>query len=174
LFGRIDPDLGESLVNSVQDFIDSFGDEIGKKPFVSLRNAPLPREIQGNKPQFVFLRKLEELGGAISLGVTDLGLYDAGVSRNVFGYGSDGIAILSTFRFKRETADKRHFHQRLGKEIVKLLAMACDLPRCQDPACVVVYHRTMEDVDRNRYVCDTCRTKIAGVLKHHYENHEKI
>jgi len=172
LFGTIEHDLGQALKGSIQGFINSLGDEIVKKPHVSLKTSPVPAEIDKKCPGFSFLRRLDQLPGEIILGVTDLGLYDRACSRNIFGYGNGGRGIMSTYRFRTETSDKSVLSQRLSKEIIKILGLACDIHRCNDPDCVLVYHRNVGDLDRNRSVCSHCRRRFIDAFQIHYKNQE--
>lgn len=172
LFGAIEHDLAEALRGSLQGFIDSFGDEIGKKPLVFPKSVPEPEEIDQTCGGYSFMRKLDQLPGEITLGVTDAGLYDHGCSRNIFGYGNGGRGIMSTYRFRTETGDKSVLVQRLSKEIIKILGLACDIGQCNDPGCVMVYHRKVGDLDRNRSVCPRCRNRFIERFQKYYKNQE--
>jgi predicted Zn-dependent protease len=49
----------------------------------------------------------------------------------------------------------------MGKEILKILGMAIGLSSCNDPGCIMVYHRSVQDVDRNQRVCERCRKEFV-------------
>jgi predicted Zn-dependent protease len=83
------------------------------------------------------------------------------MARFVFGNGRDSMGTLSTYRFRTETASRNLYLERISKEIIKILGMASGLSSCRDHACIMVYHRTMDDVDRNWNVCSGCRGKFV-------------
>jgi predicted Zn-dependent protease len=95
------------------------------------------------------------------------------MARFVFGNGRDSMGALSTYRFRTETASRSLYLERMGKEIVKILGMASGLSSCRDHACIMVYHRTMEDVDRNRIVCLGCRGKFLMAFQSMIQDKDK-
>ncbi len=157
--------MTEGLAGSVHDFFRYIGKIEVHLPEIRQSSRRLPAGIPDQHQGDVLLSSLEGYAGSIVLGVTDIAFYDPGLPRNVFGYGSGGRGVLSTYRFRRESKNRRLLSDRLNKEIIKILALACDLSRCKDPSCIVVYHQTMEDIDRNTTVCPNCRQKFVRSLE---------
>jgi predicted Zn-dependent protease len=157
-FGDTNPDLEEVLENSLKQFIDSIQEDLPVIPRILYRNEPLPRNIPPHNQHRVFFSALQKINGNIVLGITGSELFDPLLSRHVFCYGQvDGRGILSTYRFRKETNDSRLLLERLGKQIIRVFAMACTVDSCFDSECVISYHRQVEDLDRNWYICEPCR-----------------
>jgi len=159
IFDVEDRDLERTLSGALQQFFSSIGEKIPFVPQISVehrRNPPIthPENIFRS-----FCQVLEETPGNIRIGVTDAGLWTSSPPpRFIFGQACDyGSALLSTHRFRRETQSRRLLHERLSKEVIKILGLACNLGPCGDPHCILTYHRAVEDLDRNRYVCRHCR-----------------
>jgi predicted Zn-dependent protease len=164
-FGRMEHDLRDTMLQSLQEFFNSLDDDLPRRPVCSCRYEPDPAIIPAVNQQQAFYPLLERTGGNIVLGITGTGFYDPGLSRFIFGYGkSGGIGLLSTYRFRTETTGRRLYLERLGKQIIKTLSMACNMSTCSDKACVVSYHRHVEDLDHNRYVCEPCRKEFVRGL----------
>jgi predicted Zn-dependent protease len=164
-FGTVEADLAENLARSIDGFL-RFLDIPGKDlPKIRQLSRRLPAGIPDQHQGDFLLSSLESLSGNIVLGISDIAFYDPGLPRNIFGYGNGGRGVLSTYRFRRESENRRILSDRLNKEIIKILAMACGLSRCLDPSCIVVYHRTMEDIDRNTTVCPACRQRFVRSLE---------
>jgi predicted Zn-dependent protease len=153
------------FLRTLREFFASMEHDLGCIPTFPLVHLGMPGHIPRTNQEEAFYEELEHVPGDIIIGVTDEGFYDRGIARFVFGSGRNGIGTLSTYRFRKETSGNSIFLERMGKELIKILAMACGLSSCPDPGCIVVYHRTMEDMDRNRYVCTTCRGRIAKALR---------
>jgi predicted Zn-dependent protease len=161
-FGTAEADLADSLARSIDGFfrfLDIPGEDL---PQIRQSSRRLPAGIPDQHQGDFLLSSLGGHSGNIVLGFTDIPFYDPSLARNIFGYGSGGRGVLSAYRFRRESENRRLLSDRLNKEIIKILALACGLSRCQDPSCIVVYHRTMEDIDRNTTVCPGCREKFVG------------
>jgi len=164
-FGGTNPDLEEVLQNSVKQFIDSILEELPIIPLISSRYEPLPRNIPLHNQHRVFFSALQKINGNIVLGITTTEFFDPLLSRNVFCYGQvDGRGMLSTYRFRKETSDPRLFLKRLGKQVLRVLAMACTVDSCFDSDCIISHHRRAEDLDRNWYVCEPCRKDFVRNL----------
>ena len=164
-FEENDDELKDALLESVEQFFDWLKGELPAKPRFSLWNARNPENIPAQNQDRVFFPLLEEVNGNIVLGITGTGFYDPSLPRFVFSYGSwSGRGLLSTYRFRTETHNRRLYLDRLRKQIIKTLAMACGLGSCSNPDCVVSYHRWVEDLDRNRYVCNSCRSALIRSL----------
>jgi predicted Zn-dependent protease len=164
-FGTVEQDLLESLARSVEGFLRFIGEEGIVQPTVLRSRRCLPAGLPDQYQGTFLLSHLESVPGNIAVGVTDIVFYDPNLPRRVFGYGSGGRSIISTFRFRRESDNRRILYERLNKEIIKILSMACDLPICSDRQCIVMYHRFMEDIDKNTTVCPTCRQKFVKSLE---------
>jgi predicted Zn-dependent protease len=164
-FGAVEPDLAGSLVRSIDGFFCFLGMNEDLQPEIRQSRRRLPTKIPYQYQGDFLLSYIEDFSGNIVVGVTDIAFYDPNLPRNVFGYGSSGRGVLSTYRFRRESENRGLLYERLNKEIIKILALACDLPRCHDNSCVVVYHRTMVDIDRNKTVCLKCRQTFVRSLE---------
>jgi predicted Zn-dependent protease len=164
-FEERDHELKDALLESLEQFFEWLNGELPVQPRVSVWNIQNPEIIPAHNQDKVFFPVLEQANGNIILGVTETGFYDTSLPRFVFSYGSwKGRGLLSTYRFRTETHNRRLFLDRLRKQIIKTLAMACGLSSCSNPDCVVSYHRWVEDLDRNRYICKTCRTELIRSL----------
>jgi predicted Zn-dependent protease len=165
-FGRTEHDLRDTLLDSLQAFSDSLQDDFPVRPVYSCRYESDPAVIPPVNQAEAYYPLLERAGGNIVLGVTATGFYDPGLSRFIFGYGSfNGRGLLSTYRFRTETPGRRLFLERMGKQIIKTLSMACNMSNCNDQECVISRHRYVSDLDRNRYVCGPCRDELVrGIL----------
>jgi len=168
-FGSVKDDLLESLAKSIEAFIDFIGLMECVRPVVLRSKRRLPDKIPDACQGSFFVDYLEKLPGNIVIGVTDIAFYDPSLQRNMFGYGYGGKGMLSTFRFLRECENRQLFHERTKKEIIKILALACGLSACNDKDCIVVYHRTMQDLDRNTTICPSCRKKLVESLQKYLE-----
>jgi predicted Zn-dependent protease len=173
-FGRIDRDLEDTLIHSLSQFSGSFGELLSVQPEFSCFHLPNPHKLPNANQETVFFPLLEQVKGNIVIGVTGSGFYDPSLHRYVFSYGSwNGRGLLSTYRFRTEIPNRGLFLDRLSKQIIKTLAMACGLGSCSNPECVVSYHRWVEDLDRNRYVCDACRSALIrsfSIFLKQYDN----
>lgn len=164
-FGRIEQDLEETLLHSLEQFIVPFRDSIPASPEFSCIHEPDPVTKPSAGRKDAYLPLLQQAGGNIVLGVTASGLYDRALGRFIFSYGHmGGSGILSTYRFQKETGSRRLFLERMAKQVLKTLALACTVESCPDAGCVISYHRWAEDLDRNRYICEPCRKKFARNL----------
>ena len=164
-FEERDHELKDALLGSLEQFFDQLKGELPAQPRFSLWNAQNPGTIPAHNQDRAFFPVIDEMNGNIVIGVTETGFYDPSLSRCVFSYGSwSGRGLLSTYRFRTESPDRSLFLDRLSKQIIKTLAMACGLSSCSRPDCIVSYHRWVEDLDRNRGVCDTCRTAFIRSL----------
>jgi len=169
-FEEQDYELRDTLLASVEEFFDWLKGELSAQPRFSLWNARNPENIPTQNQDRVFFPLLEEVNGNIVLGITGTGFYDPSLPRFVFSYGSwSGRALLSTYRFRTESHNRSIYLDRVRKQIIKTLAMACGLSACSRPDCVISYHRWIEDLDRNQCVCDRCRSSLiqslSGFLK---------
>lgn len=165
-FGRIEHELRDELLHSLGSLLDSLEEFIPIRPVVSCFHEPDPLRIPAVNQEVSYFPLLEQIGGNIVLGVTNTGFFDPAKSRYIFSYGHvDGKAILSALRFRKECATRQLFLERMGKQILKTLAMACTLSSCADTGCIVSYHRWAKDLDRNQYVCEPCRQDLIRNLK---------
>jgi predicted Zn-dependent protease len=165
LFGEIEDDLEQALRDSLAGFFGSLQGRLTITPGIVCRYEQDPEDIPAQNQEQAYFSCLDRMEGNILLGVTHTGFYDPWLSRHLFSYGqSGGRGVLSTYRFRKETGSRRLFLERMGKQILKTLALACTLGSCADTACVVSYHRWARDLDRNRYICETCRTSFARNL----------
>ena len=157
-FGDTNHDLEEVLENSLKQFIDSIEEDLPIIPRILCRYEPMPRNIPHQNQHQVFFSALQKINGNIVLGITSTEFFDPQFSRHVFCYGQvDGRGMLSTYRFRKETNNSRLFLERLGKHVIRVLAMACTVDSCFDSDCIISYHQRVEDLDRNWYVCEPCR-----------------
>jgi predicted Zn-dependent protease len=165
-FGRIEQDLEETLVHSLGDLVASLEEFIPTLPVVSCFHEPDPIRIPAVNQEEAYFPLLERNGGNIVLGVTNTGFFDPSRSRHIFSYGHvDGRGALSTYRFRSESETRKLFLERMGKQVLKTLAMACTVGTCDNTGCIVSYHRWAKDLDRNRYVCEPCRQDFIRNLK---------
>jgi predicted Zn-dependent protease len=157
-FGDTNPDLEEVLENALKQFIDSIQEDLPVIPHILCRYEPLPRNIPHHNQHRVFFSALQKINGNIVIGITGNEFYDPQLSRNIFCYGQvDGRGLLSTYRFRKETTNSRMFLERLGKQVIRVLAMASTVDSCFDSDCIISHHQRVEDLDRNWYVCEPCR-----------------
>ncbi|MFA4876455.1 MAG: hypothetical protein WC586_03505 [Methanoregula sp.] len=164
LYGWTDPELANVLRYSLERFTGTL-QGLPVIPAVSCQYLPVPEKIPAINQERVFLSSLEQVGGNITIGVTGTGFFDPTLGRHLFSYGmSGGRGVLSTYRFQKESNSRSRFLDRMGKQVVKTLALACTLGSCPDPYCIVSYHRWAEDLDRNRYICGSCREEFSKNL----------
>lgn len=163
-FDTVEPDLADSLVVSLEGFFRFIGEDEFARPEVRQSRRCLPAKLPDNYQGSFLLNILDNVAGNIVIGITDAVFSDPNLPRKVFGYGSGGRAVISTYRFRRESSNRRLLYERLDKEIVKILALACDLPVCSNPLCIVIYHKSMVDIDRNTTVCPSCRAQFVRSL----------
>lgn len=168
-FGNVEPDLLESLAQSVEGFFRFLGNEKIVQPTVLRSRRPLPEKIPATYQGSFFISRLDRIPGNIVIGITDHAFCDPSLPRKVFGYGSCGKGSLSTFRFRRESENRRLLYDRLNKEVIKILALASEMSTCSNQHCILVYHRTMQDLDRNTSVCPSCREKMIKSLQSYLE-----
>jgi len=166
-FGNVEPELLESLARSVAGYFRTLEEEMSIQPTILRSRRWLPEKIPDQYQGDFLLSHLEAVPGNIVIGITDIVFFDPHLPRKVFGYGSSGRSIISTYRFRRESESRRVLYDRLNKEIIKIFAMACDLPVCNDTECIVMYHKSMEDIDKNTRVCPKCRQKIVKSLEYY-------
>jgi predicted Zn-dependent protease len=165
LFGSIGQELEYTLVNSLKMLLSSLEEQTGNSIPVVCCHTLEPATIPRNHQEFAFFKSLAGMPGLIRLGVTNTGFYSPELSRHLFSYGwLDGSGVLSTYRFVHETGSQQLFLERMGKQIIKTLTLACSMDSCSDNRCVVSYHRWAEDLDKNRYVCNTCMNALSGSL----------
>jgi predicted Zn-dependent protease len=163
-FGAVEPDLTTSLVQSIEGFFSSLDIEEDLRPQIRALHRRLPAGIPDQNQGDFLLSRIEGFSGNIVLGITDIAFDDPNLPRRVFGYGRIGRGVLSTYRFRRESENRHLFFHRMNKEIIKILAMSCGLSHCHDTSCIVMYHRTMDEIDRNTSICRNCRQQIVGSL----------
>jgi predicted Zn-dependent protease len=157
-FGDTNADLEEVLENSLKLFIDSIQEDLPVIPNILCQYESMPRNIPPQNQHRVFFSALQKINGNIVLGITGTEFFDPQFSRHVFCYGQvDGRGLLSTYRFREETHNPRLLLERLGKQVIRVLAMACTVDSCFDTDCIISHHWRVEDLDRNWYVCEPCR-----------------
>lgn len=164
-FGAVERDLVANLTRSLDGFFHMLGNTDIVQPSIRQFHRRIPPLLPVQNQGDFLLSDLDGISSSIIIGISHIPFYDPLLPRHVFGYGYRGRGVLSTFRFKKESENRILYHERLNKEVIKILALACDLPRCHDRNCIVVYHRTMEDIDRNTSVCKACREKFLKSLK---------
>jgi predicted Zn-dependent protease len=164
-FGKMENDLEYTLMQSLNAFFRSIQEHLPVQPGFSCFHFPDPVNLPNENQETLFFPLLEQVDGNIILGVTGTGFYSPFRSRFIFGYGnSTGRGLLSSYRFRLESGSHKQFLDRMSKQIIKTLAMACSLGPCSNPECIVSYHRWVKDLDRNHFVCDTCRTELIQSL----------
>jgi predicted Zn-dependent protease len=164
-FGKMENDLEYTLMQSLTAFFGSIQEHLPVQPEFSCFHFPDPVNLPKVNQETTFFPLLEQVNGNIILGVTGTGFYSPSRSRFIFGYGNfRGRGLLSSYRFRQESSSHGEFLDRMSKQIIKTLAMACNLGACTNPECIVSYHRWVKDLDRNRFVCDTCRAEIIKSL----------
>lgn len=168
-FGNVELNLLESLAQSVENFFRFIGNEEIVQPTVLRSWHPLPKKIPDSYQGSFFLSCLDRIPGNIVIGITNHAFYDPSLLRNVFGCGYGGRGSLSTFRFRRECENRRLLYDRLNKEVIKILALASDMSSCSNNNCILVYHRTMQDLDGNTMVCPSCRLEMVRSLQSYLE-----
>lgn len=164
-YGKINQDLSNHLYESLYKFLQSIDDDLEYTPEISVIQMPNPRIEEQGKEEEVFLKELDKITGKIVVGVTEIGIYDRGISRNIFGFGKAGAGLLSSYRF-RESSPKK-MKERLGKEIIKVFSLATDVWHCRNENCIVSYHRQIQDLDRNHGVCKECTEKLIKNINQH-------
>lgn len=164
-FGDANPEIEEVLVSSVKQFIDSVLVDLPVNPRILSQYEQIPKNIPLYNQHRAFFSALQKINGNIVLGITGTEFFDPFLSRLIFCYGQvDGRGMLSTYRFRKETGDPRLFLERLGKQIIRVLAMACTVNSCFDGDCIISHHWRVEDLDRNWYVCEPCRKDFVRNL----------
>lgn len=166
-YGNVEQGLIESLARSVEGYLLTLDEEVTIKPAVLRSRKSLPEKIPELYQGTFLLSHLHNLPGNIVIGITDIIFFDPHLPRRIFGYGSGGRGVISTYRFRRESDNRHALYDRLNKEVIKIFAMACDLPVCNDTECIVMYHKSMEDIDKNTRVCQTCHQKIVKSLEYY-------
>lgn len=175
LFDIWDRDLERTLSDTLQQFFFSIGERIPSTPQVSVQNRPCPSINPFEENIGRFCKLLDDAPGNIRIGVIDVGLWTfSPPPRFIFGQGCRyGSAVLSTYRFRRETQSRKLLHLRLSREVIKILGLACNLDACDDPWCMLTYHRAVEDLDRNRYICRHCRDQFIASLGELFNNFQQ-
>jgi predicted Zn-dependent protease len=166
-YGKINQDLSNHLYESLYKFLQSIDDELECTPEINLIQMPNPRIEEHGKEEEVFLKELDKITGKIVVGVTEIGIYDMVVSRNIFGFGKPGAGLLSSYRF-RESSPKK-MKERLGKEIIKVFGLAVDVWHCRNENCILSYHRHVQDLDRNHGVCKICTQRFIENINQYME-----
>lgn len=157
-YGEINPNLSEHLKDSLYQFLQSIGDDLEYTPEINVIHMPNPQIQEKGKEEEVFYRELDKISGKIIVGVTEIGVYDNYISRNIFGFGRVGTGLLSSYRFRKSSPKK--MKERLGKEIIKIFSLAADVGHCKNENCIVSYHRQIQDLDSNHGVCKECTEKL--------------
>ena len=164
-FGDIDGEIQDAILQSLQGFLASLDEQLLVIPRLQVEFMVDPGIPGGKNRSGDYYSALHSVQGNLVLGVTGNGLWDEFPHpRFVFGSAFCGTAILSLHRFIHDSASKGLALTRIGKEIPKILALACGIPACSDQACYLSYHWTMEDIDRNRYVCRDCRMALGEAI----------
>jgi predicted Zn-dependent protease len=164
-FGQIDDDIRNAILCSLEGFLASLGDRLRMLPRLQVESMTDPGITGGRNASRTYFSDLDSVRGGIVLGVTRNGLWDENPHpRFVFGTGFCGTAIFSLHRFLNDSPGRALALTRIEKEVPKIIALACGVPSCSDPACCLVYHWTVEDVDRNTGVCGECRGKLAEAI----------
>ena len=164
-FGNIKQDIQDTLAESLERFFYNLREDLPVLPVISRRHLPLPQGIPAQNQQTVFFSALEQVTGNLRIGITDTGFYNPSLGRFLFSYGTvAGRGLLSSYRFSEETNSRLRFLERMGKQVIKTIALASTVDSCSDPGCVISYHRWTTDLDRNRYVCEPCLKEFARNL----------
>ncbi|MDG6933655.1 MAG: archaemetzincin family Zn-dependent metalloprotease [Nitrososphaerota archaeon] len=136
-------------------------------------NAQGPIELDGNsfsteRGQWdanKILPKLAEIRGNggtdFVLGITEADLYVQGANF-VFGLADPrkGAAVVSLHRL-RDSATGRTLGERIYKEVAHELGHLVGLGHCENPACIMSFARTVQDVDaRLPYLCQSCASRV--------------
>jgi predicted Zn-dependent protease len=164
-FGVNDPEIENVLLNSLDHFFTAIHEDLPAIPLIACRHEPIPRNIPLHNQYRVFFSALQKINGNIVIGIMDIEFSVSYQSRQMFCYGQvDGRGMLSLYRFRKEAHTKKVLLERVRKYILKVLAMACTVDTCPDTECIVTHHWWAEDIDRNRYVCQSCRDDFVRNL----------
>lgn len=164
-YGKINQDLSNHLFESLHKFLQSIDDDLEFSPEISVLPMPNPQINKHGNEEDVFLKELDKINGKIVVGVTEIGIYDKNISRNIFGFGRAGTGLLSSYRFRKSPPKK--MKERLGKEIIKIFSLATDVWHCRNENCIVSYHREIQNLDRNHGVCKECTEKLIRNINQH-------
>lgn len=166
IFGDIDDDIAYYILKYLKNFVLSFEAELEFTPSFPLLYKSDPRIDSLEEREGIFANELDSIEGDIVLGVTNVGIWSVSPHpRFIFGFGSDAQGLISLCRFRKETENKNLMKERIGKEVIKILARACHVGDCHEKDCILIYHWNVEDFDQNRYVCQGSRKEFANAFK---------
>lgn len=164
-FGDIDNQLMQYLQKSLAQFFGSLKN-LNNSMTISTKRMNEPNRISRGNESNVFFKLLDEIPANMVLAVTHQALYDEYLGRNIFGYGFNGLGILSTKRFYNAGLSGQKLQELLGKETLKILGLMCGINHCYNYDCIMVKHRYVRDLETNGDVCPSCREKIEKKLKY--------
>lgn len=157
-FGDVPPTLFKEIDHSLKWFFRSHQNELDLFPDINLVNRANPLINHREESESKFKYELRLIPGKIVVGVTNKGIYDT--DRYIFGFGWYNKGLLSIYRFINTNKRPQKIRERLAKEIIKILALAIGIPHCQNKQCILTYHYSVVDLDRNTGICDNCREQM--------------
>lgn len=161
-FGEVSLHLLDVLEQSLIKFLSSLELEIA--PEITILKYDDPVITVKGCEEMVFKQDLLKIPGNIVLGVTNQGIFDKYIDSFIFGFGSNGLGLLSTYRFIKAPKKIQKDFERLSKEIIKIMGLAVGIPHCSRSNCILTYHRSVTDLDYNDVVCEKCREDFKKSL----------
>ena len=162
------------------DILDSVGKEIERLFHFPTTNAPVLSDVafayDENRDQYHSTRILEKLSectpaNALKLiAIVDVDLFIP-ILTHVFGEAQLGgrTCVISLFRLKEDLDPAENnpaYLCRIIKEAVHELGHCFNLRHCRDPACIMNYCRSIQDVDRrSEQLCRYCRVMVEDEMK---------
>lgn len=142
-------------VNVVIDKNKSFPNDLFYKPRSRYRADRIIHWLRMNMPD-----SARTIVGITSRDVstTKNNVYDYGVMG--LGYSPGHASVVSTFRPAKTARNKTHLQQRLLKLVIHEMGHNFGLPHCSNEECFMVDAEGQMKLDKERYLCDSCRHKL--------------
>ncbi|MBS4064106.1 MAG: hypothetical protein KGZ74_06075 [Chitinophagaceae bacterium] len=154
----------KQLKNSIEQFFavtvyintnKSFPNDLFYKPRSRYRADRIIHWLRMNRPD-----SARTIVGITSRDVstTKNNVYDYGVMG--LGYSPGHACVVSTFRPAKTARNKTHLQQRLLKLVIHEMGHNFGLPHCSNEECFMVDAEGQMKLDKERYLCDSCRHKL--------------
>jgi predicted Zn-dependent protease len=161
-FGEFPEGYKNSIKISLTNFFNSLYGSV-PEDFIKYLSMQEPQFLTLENREKIFEKCVENFKEPVVLAVTRTGIWSVNPHpRFIFGSAlGPGKVVFSTYRFEQDSDTPKQVNDRIGKEILKILGIACGMNICGNPDCLLTYHWDVSDLDKNVGVCAKCKKDFS-------------
>lgn len=165
-FGRVNSKVLGCLDRTLRKFYASLNYQVELK---IEKLQPLDKKYRTGElydaQYFLTVLDFLRVSNKITLGVTEVGVFEGEKDHPRFGVGASGKGIISTFRFVKNDTRTVKLQERVGKEAIKVLSFSYGLSHCQKEQCLLSYHPTVDSLDKSIQLCKDCTEAFSDAIR---------